>query len=99
MSSKVFLISKTAVLQEIGVLSLSDLILTFSYVQKMNNFTASFFRLATNLDVLMYACFLKDVLFHLAALSRTLQRRDVTVAEADSELTITKDAIEAMRER
>ena len=57
-----------------------------------------FHKLATSLDIVQYACFLKDVFFHLCNLSNTLQKKDVSLAQVHSALQITRAVLVKFKE-
>ena len=56
-------------------------------------------KLATSFDIVQYACFLKDVFFHLCNLSNTLQKKDVSLAQVHSALQVTRAVLVKFKER
>lgn len=59
----------------------------------------NFFKLATSLSVVKYACFLHDVLYHLSQLSSTLQSNKVCVVDVHNSLQSTNAALETLKQR
>ena len=58
-----------------------------------------YYKTATSFDVVQYACFLLDVLHHLFNLSKTFQRKTVSIAEVHSSLQVTRAVLEKYKER
>ena len=57
------------------------------------------YRLATSYDIVQYACFLKDIFFHLCNLSNTLQKKDVSLAQVHSAMQVTRAVLVKFKER
>ncbi|XP_053571862.1 zinc finger protein 862-like [Bombina bombina] len=58
-----------------------------------------FYRAATSLSMVQYACFMYDVLLQLCNLSNTLQNRNASVADVHNSLEVTKKILIALKER